>query len=63
MALVRQAMDRFSPEFSTFWLGESVESGERSSSDGVAAAKSLSPSQQAALEELVELVSAARRVV
>ena len=56
-------MDRFSPEFSTYWLRESIETSERSGADGVLIAESLSPSQQAALEELVELVSAARSVV
>lgn len=56
-------MDSFSPEFSTYWLREAVESGERRGADGVLIAESLSPSQQAALEELVELVSAARSIV
>ena len=56
-------MGSFSPEFSTYWLREAAESAERSGSDGVANTESLSPSQQAALEELAELVSAARSVV
>ncbi|HXX85345.1 MAG TPA: hypothetical protein VEN29_15355 [Casimicrobiaceae bacterium] len=54
-------MDSFSPEFSTYWLREPVESGARGGTGGVA--ESLSPSQKAALEELAELVSAARSVV
>ena len=56
-------MDSFSPEFSTYWLREPVESAERSGTDGVASAEGLSPSQQAALEALAGLVSAARSIV
>jgi hypothetical protein len=56
-------MDSFSPEFSTYWLREPTESAERSSADGAMSAEGLSPSQQAALEELAGLVSAARSVV
>jgi len=54
-------MDRFSPEFAQRWLADKSDS-----SDGGAVERrideSLSPSQQEALDELAERVSAARRV-
>jgi hypothetical protein len=56
-------MDGFSPEFSTYWLGEPVDSTERTGTDGLTSGEDLSASQQAALEELAGLVSAARSVV
>jgi hypothetical protein len=54
-------MDSFSPEFSAYWLREPVEAPEQA--EPLNSAEVLSPSQKAALEELVELVSAARSVV
>jgi hypothetical protein len=55
-------MNAFSPEFSAYWLDEPAVAGERESLD-IAAKKALSPSQQVALEELVERVNAARSIV
>jgi hypothetical protein len=55
-------MNAFSPEFSAYWLDEPAVAGERESLDS-AAKKALSPSQQVALEELVERVNAARSIV
>ena len=54
-------MEPFSPEFTAYWLAE-PEVIEHLS-DGVAHESTLSASQQVALEELAERVSAARRVV
>ena len=54
-------MDTFSPEFSAFWLDQ-PQTGERHGPES-APAQALSPSQQAALEELAERVNAARSVV
>ena len=56
-------MDSFSPEFSTYWLREPAASAERSGADGAVSVERLSPSQEAALEELAGLVSAARSVL
>jgi len=57
----RLKMDTFSPEFSAYWQPGPEEAGEaRDAADG---SESLSASQQVALEELVERVSAARSVV
>ena len=53
-------MDSFSPEFSAYWLRVAVEDSERAE---IAGDQVLSASQKAALEELVELVSAARSIV
>ena len=55
-------MDTFSPEFSAYWLDEPAQTGERHGSES-APAQALSPSQQAALEELAERVNAARSIV
>ena len=57
-------MSTFSPEFSAFWLGESEQVqpvGRRATEQTVN--EDLSPSQQVALEELVERVTAARSVI
>jgi hypothetical protein len=54
-------MDTFSPEFSAYWLAEPDWVAERHGSES--AQQGLSPSQQVALEELVERVNAARSVV
>ena len=55
-------MDTFSPEFSAYWLAE-PEAGERNGAESAACTQGLSPSQQVALDELVERVNAARSVV
>lgn len=54
-------MDRFAPEFSAYWLAEP---DRRAEPDGVdhAPKQAPSPSQQVALEELADLVNAARSV-
>jgi hypothetical protein len=54
-------VEPFSPEFAAFWLtgADAVELGDAD----VAASPSLSPSQQMALEELAERVTAARSVL
>ena len=57
-------MSTFSPEFSAFWLEESEQAqpvGRRATEH--TANEDLSPSQQVALEELVERVTAARSVI
>ena len=57
-------MSTFSPEFSAFWLEESEQVqpvGRRATEQ--TANEDLSPSQQVALEELVERVTAARSVI
>jgi hypothetical protein len=56
-------MDTFSPEFSAYWLGEPTQAGERHGAESAPAQQVLSASQQAALEELAERVSAARSIV
>jgi hypothetical protein len=56
-------MDTFSPEFSSFWLGDAESSGERPRVEMVSGQEFLSPAQQVALEELCERVNAARSVV
>jgi hypothetical protein len=56
-------MDTFSPEFSAYWLTEPDQAGERHGIDSAACQPGLSPSQQVALDELVERVNAARSVV
>jgi hypothetical protein len=55
-------MNAFSPEFSAYWLDESAVTGEKDRVKLVAN-EPLSPTQQTALEELVERVNAARSVV
>jgi hypothetical protein len=55
-------MNAFSPEFSAYWLEESAGTGEQAPEIPVPA-EPLSPTQQTALEELVERVNAARSVV
>jgi hypothetical protein len=57
----RSKMDTFSPEFSAYWQPGPEEAGE--ARDAGSGSESLSASQQVALEELVERVSAARSVV
>ncbi len=54
-------MPAFSPEFSAYWLAEPTVAGERERVD-IAPKEALSPSQQVALEELVERVNAARSI-
>jgi len=53
-------MDTFAPEFSKFWLAEPAESQEEGGRAGV---DDEATSQQAALDELADLVSAARSIV
>jgi hypothetical protein len=55
-------MNTFSPEFSRYWLDAPAQAGERVS-EPASDAQVLSPSQQAALEELAERVNAARSVL
>ena len=55
-------MDTFSPEFTAYWLAEPAEAAEHRA-DAASSESKLSTSQQVALEELAERVSAARRVV
>ena len=55
-------MNAFSPEFSAYWLNEPLAAGEREGG-GLAPREALTPSQQVALEELVERVNAARSIV
>lgn len=57
----RLKMDTFSPEFSAFWQPGPEAAGE--ARDSGSGSEPLSASQQVALEELVERVSAARSVV
>ena len=55
-------METFTPEFAAFWLSNAHTAVERRGDAGLVS-QSLSPSQQVALEELAERVSAARSVV
>jgi hypothetical protein len=55
-------METFTPEFAAFWLSDHEPSGERHA-ESHASQPNLSPSQQVALEELAERVTAARSVV
>jgi len=55
-------METFSPEFAAMWLTDSKAQAS-SPSGGNDSSHSLSPSQQLALEELAERVSAARSVL
>ena len=59
----RLKMDTFSPEFSAYWQAGPEAAGERPDAAGGSGPEPLSTSQQVALEELVERVSAARSVV
>ena len=59
----RLKMDTYSPEFSAYWQPGPEEAGEARDAAGGSGSESLSASQQVALEELVERVSAARSVV
>jgi len=54
-------MTAFSPEFSAYWLAEPTAVSERERTD-IVPKEALSPSQQVALEELVERVNAARSI-
>ena len=56
-------MDTFSPEFSAYWQAGPEEGGEVHDATAGSGSEPLSASQQVALEELVERVSAARSVV
>ncbi len=56
-------METFTPEFAAFWLTEAETAGEHSGADSGEGRQTLSPSQQVALEELAERVTAARSVV
>jgi len=56
-------MDRYTPEFTAFWLSEPEPALERQGIEGGSGHQGLSPSQQVALEELAERVNAARSVV
>ncbi len=55
-------MDRLNPELAAHWRGDPERSGEP---DGIdhGPKQALSPSQQVALEELADRVSAARSIV
>ena len=55
-------MDTFSPEFAALWLTDSDAPAESRARNGESP-QGLSPSQQQALEELVERVTAARSVL
>jgi hypothetical protein len=55
-------METFKPEFAAIWL-EDRDTGADALRPAGEGSPSLSPSQQAALEELVERVSAARSVL
>jgi hypothetical protein len=57
----RWGMNKFSPEFSNFWLRD-ADRGEQPKVDGAARDEALSLAQQVALEELAERVNAARSV-
>ena len=54
-------MDTFSPEFNAYW--RAAGEPEKRGVDAPSTDSTLSPSQQVALEELVERVSAARSIV
>jgi hypothetical protein len=54
-------MDTFSPEFNAYWRADGEP--EKRGGDAPSTDSTLSPSQQVALEELVERVSAARSIV
>jgi hypothetical protein len=56
-------MDTFSPEFSGYWQSERELARESHGTESASSRQSLSPSQEVALEELVERVNAARSVV
>jgi hypothetical protein len=56
-------MDTFSPEFTAYWGAEPGQVGARQTTQSASSPQVLSPSQQVALEELVERVNAARSVV
>jgi hypothetical protein len=56
-------METFKPEFAAFWLSDADTSADRHGGDAGTGSQSLSPSQQVALEELAERVSAARSVL
>jgi hypothetical protein len=56
----RLKMDTFSPEFTAYWQPSEAAGEVRDAGSG---SESLSASQQVALEELAERVSAARSVV
>lgn len=56
-------MDTFSPEFSAYWLSEREQGGEHYGAESASSHPGLSPSQQVALEELVDRVNAARSVI
>ncbi|HUH94802.1 MAG TPA: hypothetical protein VL742_16865 [Casimicrobiaceae bacterium] len=55
-------METFTPEFAAFWRSEAEESALRAT-ESRESTPSLSPSQQSALEELAERVTAARSVI
>ena len=55
-------MDAFSPEFTAYWLAAPADTAEHPADDA-SDDRSLTTSQQVALEELAERVCAARRVV
>jgi len=56
-------MDAFCPEFSAYWSGASELGSETRSGASLPAGQGLSPAQEVALEELFELVNAARSVL
>ena len=56
-------MESFTPEFAAFWQTETEDRAHGAPPEPREATSPLSPSQQLALEELVERVSAARSVI
>jgi len=56
-------MEAFTPEFAALWLTDCATAADLRTAGSAQATQSLSPSQQVALEELAERVSAARSVV
>jgi hypothetical protein len=55
-------MDKYAPEFSALWEGDVSPVPKRENAEGLAK-QSLSASQERALEELAERVSAARSII
>ncbi len=56
-------MNTFTPEFAALWRREAEDRAPGASAESRGSTPDLSPSQQVALEELAERVTAARSVV
>lgn len=56
-------MESFTPEFAAYWRSEAEAGATSGSAEPRESMANLSPSQQLALEELAERVSAARSVI